>query len=288
MRAGAPPWLLLAGLAGLFCGCAGISPPSPLKSPLARIEDSLIFQPTRYPGGDWRPAGLAFEDAWFAAEDGTRLHGWYCPNRNARAAVLFLHGNAGNITHRADAVRLLQERLGVSVLVFDYRGFGRSEGSPDQEGVLQDARAARAWLASREGVAEQDIVLLGRSLGGGIAVELAAADGARGLILQSTFTSLRDVAASIPAAAPWSLVMRSRLDSLSRISQYHGPLLQSHGDADRLIPYRQGLALFHAANEPKQFVTIPGGDHNDPQSVEYYHVLDQFLTQLPPLGGHAR
>ncbi|MBN1911981.1 MAG: alpha/beta hydrolase [Pirellulales bacterium] len=273
------PWLAV-----LFCstwvGCASISPRA--FNPVARLEDSVIFQATRYPKGNWAPRSLAYEDAWFNASDGTQLHGWYCPCVNPRATVLFCHGNAGNLSDRTNLLRLLHDQLRVAVMIFDYRGYGRSEGLPHEAGVLQDARAARAWLARREGIAERDTVLMGRSLGGAVAVDLAAEDGARGLVLESTFTSLPDVAANIPSVRPLRPLMTSRLDSLSKIGRYHGPLLHSHGNADQLIPFEQGQALFAAANEPKQFILIRGGNHNDPQTCEYYEALDRFLSELPP------
>ena len=253
--------------------------PLPAESsfnPLGKIEKSFVFAPSRYPAGDWRPAGLAFEDAWFAAVDGTRLHGWYVPLPQPRAVVLFCHGNGGNVALWADVLRILHDRMGVTAMGFDYRGYGRSQGTPSEAGVLADARAARTWLARRAGIAENRIVLMGRSLGGAVAVDLAA-DGARGLVLESTFTSMPEVG---HAALPWlpvRTVMRTQLNSLAKIRNYHGPLLQSHGTADRLIPYAMGRQLFEAANEPKQFVAIPGGDHNDPQTDEYYAALFAFL-----------
>jgi fermentation-respiration switch protein FrsA (DUF1100 family) len=244
------------------------------------LERSLIFFPTPYPGGDWQPAGLPFEDAWFEADDGTRLHGWYIPHESPRAVVLYSHGNAGNITHRAAILDVLHNRVGVSVLIFDYRGYGRSEGKPDETGIIADARAARDWLAGQEGIAPEDVVLMGRSLGGGVAVDLAAKDGARALVLESTFTSLPDVAAHYYPWLPVRRLMQTRLDSVSKIADYHGPLLQSHGDADSIIPYEFGKRLFEAANEPKQFVTLPGRDHNDFQTNGYYETLVEFLDKL--------
>ena len=245
-----------------------------------RIEESLIFFPARYPEGDWQPEGLSFEDARFQAADGVRLHGWYLPHPNPRATVLFSHGNAGNLSHRADAMRVLNQLVGVSVLIYDYRGYGRSEGKPDEKGVLADARAARAWLAEREDIAETDIVQMGRSLGGAVAVDLAAADGARALVLESTFTSMPDVAAWHYRWLPVRLLMHTRFDSLAKIDAYHGPLLLSHGDADTIVPYESGRKLFEAANEPKHFLTIPDGDHNDFQPREYYQKLIEFLDGL--------
>jgi fermentation-respiration switch protein FrsA (DUF1100 family) len=146
--------------------------------------------------------------------------------------------------------------------------------------VLADARAARKWLAAQTGVREGDVVLVGNSLGGGVAVDLAARDGARGLVLENTFTSLPDAAAAHLPVVPVHLLMRTRLNSVSKIGDYRGPLLQTHGDADRVVPYRLGRELFAAANEPKQFVPVPGGDHNDPPAAAYIAALDGFLDSL--------
>jgi len=244
------------------------------------MEDSLIYFPSVYPEGYWNPRGLDFEDARFEAADGTKLHGWYVPAANPRAVILFAHGNAGNISHRFEILAELNG-LQVSVLIFDYRGYGRSEGSPSEAGVAQDARAARRWLAERAGVSESEIVLLGESLGGGVMVDLAASDGARALVLQNTFTSLTDVAKCHYPWLPIKLLMRSRFDSFSKIGRYKGPLLQFHGDADRIIPLVLGERLYAAANQPKHLVVIPGADHNDPLSPRFFQALDEFLATLP-------
>jgi fermentation-respiration switch protein FrsA (DUF1100 family) len=277
MRRYAPTGLILIALL-LSAGCRGAGSPS--SGPLATLERSMVFQPMKYPEGNWQPAALHFEDAWFQAADGTRLHGWYCPHRAPRVVVLLTHGNAGNITHRADVLQRLNRDHGLAVMTFDYRGYGRSEGTPDEEGILRDARAARAWLAKRAGVPEREIVLMGRSLGGAVAVDLAANDGARGLILESTFTSLPEVAGEHVSWIPTGLVMRNRLNSRDKLARYQGPLLISHGDADRVIPFEHGRRLFEVANQPKRFVAIPGAGHNDPQTREYYLALDEFIDSL--------
>lgn len=242
------------------------------------IIDMFVLQPARFPSGDWRPAETRFEDCWFVTSDGVRLHGWYARHRAPQAIVLYLHGNAGNLTHRAPLVDLLHDRLRASVLVFDYRGYGRSEGAPMVDGLVLDARAARQYLAKRESVAADEMILIGRSLGGAVAVELAANDGARALVLESTFASLREVAAAHYPKWAADLVVPDRLDSAACIGKYEGPLLMSHGDADRTIPYAQGRRLFSLANEPKKFFRIRGGDHNDPQPPAYFQELERFVT----------
>ena len=244
------------------------------------LENSLIYFPSVYPEGDWEPKGLPVEDVWFESDDGVQLHGWYVPQQNARAAVLFCHGNGGTITHRIDTLEMLHGRSNASVLIFDYRGYGRSRGNPNEAGVLADARAARRWLAAHENIPESDVVLMGESLGGAVAVDLAARDGARALVLESTFSSLPDVAAHHYPWLPVRWAMRSRFDSEAKIADYHGPLLMVHGDADTIVPLRFGRRLFEAANEPKQFILLHGHDHNVPMPTSFYDALGEFLEEL--------
>jgi hypothetical protein len=255
--------------------------PSPGEQPKSQsIDELLLFFPSRFPEGNWKPAGLRFDDAWFQAKDGTKLHGWYCPCENPRAVFLFAHGNAGNLSHREPWMRFLQSDLHVTALIFDYRGYGRSEGMPTVEGVLQDARAARKFLAQKAKVEESQVVLLGESLGGAVAVDVAGRDGARALILQNTFSSMHDVAVHHYPKLAW-LVPADKLDSVARLAKYKGPLLQSHGDADRTIPFALAQKLYDAAPGKKQFFRIAGGDHNDGPPVEYLRTLDRFVGDLP-------
>ena len=144
-----------------------------------------------------------------------------------------------------------------------------SAGRPHEAGVLADARAARDWLAERAQISARDIVLLGESIGGGVMVDLAAADGARGLILENTFTSIPDVAAHHFPWLPVRIFMRTKIDSLAKIGNYTGPLLQCHGDADTIIPFELGERLHRAARGPKKLVVVHGGDHNDPRSEQW-------------------
>ncbi len=244
------------------------------------LEDRLVFRPWGPAGCSQLPRRLPAEHAEFESADGTRLHGWFIEHPQPNAVVLFCHGNAGNVTCHTRHLREMYRRLGVSVLVFDYRGFGRSEGSPSESGVLMDARAARAWLAERTGVTEEEIVLWGESLGGGVAVELAARDGAQALILLNTFTSLPDVGQRTYPWLPVRALMRNQLDSLSKISNYAGPLLVFHAANDQVIPFVQGQRLFEAANDPKRFVRLSGG-HNGSWSEPLWESVGQFLGRLP-------
>jgi hypothetical protein len=250
-------------------------------SPLASVERRHVFRPWKYPSGDWEPFELEYEDVTFKSADGTKLHGWFVPHQAPRAVVLFCHGNAGNISTRAKTLKELNERHDAAVFIFDYRGYGKSEGTPGEEGLLQDARAARKWLARRTGLDEHEIVLMGRSLGGGVAVDLAAKDGCRGLILESTFTSMPDVAGRLLPLLPTGWLMTQRFDSLTKIPNYGGPLLQSHGDKDKLIPIAQGRKLFAAATGPKRFIAIKGGGHNAGRPEYYHEALAEYFESLP-------
>lgn len=245
------------------------------------IDEKFLFQPVDRSKDNWKPRDLTFEDVRFRSADGTQLHAWYCPVPNPRAVVLYLHGNAGNISHRAWRLRQLQTEHRLSVFILDYRGFGKSKGRPTVAGVTADAQAARKEAARRAGVRESDIVLMGRSLGGAIAVQLAAARKPRGLIIESSFTSFREIAMFHMPYAGW-IVKKSRLNSLSRIAGYQGPVLISHGDRDRTVPFKHGQALFKAATGRKTFVRIPGGGHNDPPTREYRDRLDEFIESLKP------
>jgi hypothetical protein len=257
-------------------GCAALGPLSPLRP----VEQALIY-PGAPPDSRLRPEDGG-EEVWITGDDGVRLHGRYYHHSQPRAVALFCHGNAGSVADWSYVARSLNHRHQLAALVFDYRGYGRSTGSPSESGILRDGRAARRWLAERAGVREPEVLVMGRSLGGAVAVDLAA-DGARGLVLESTFSSLPDVAA---AHASWLVPhvnMTQRLNSAARIAAYDGPLLQSHGDADTLIPLKLAQKLHAAAPGPKRLVVIPGANHNDPQSEAYEQALDEFIDALPPV-----
>jgi len=244
------------------------------------LDERLLFQPAKYPDGNWQPADLEYENVTIISDDGTKLHGWFCAHEAPIATILYIHGNAGNITHRAAVLRRLQSEHHASVLIFDYRGYGRSEGVPTIKGAIDDATAARSELARLATIDESDVVIMGRSLGGAIAIQLAAEEECRGLILESTFSSLKSLAKRyFPGSA--ALVPENNLNSAAAIKKHKGPLLQSHGERDTIIPFASGIELFEAANKPKQFIRIPNANHNHPQSPAYYKSLDAFLRNLP-------
>lgn len=245
----------------------------------ACVERTFVFYPSKYPAGNWQPQNLDIEDAWFTTTDGVKLHAWYAAAVQPRGYLLFAHGNAGNLSDRAEVVRLLNQQLGLSVLIFDYRGYGRSEGEPSVRGLKLDAHAAHQWLRERANIEAQQIVLLGRSIGTLVMVQLAAEHGARALVLESAFPSLADVGAHAYPWLPVRTLLRHDINAHELIKHYHGPLLQSHGTADSLVPLKLGRQLFHSANEPKQWLELPDHGHNDPQPAQYYQKLNHFLEQ---------
>ncbi len=252
--------------------------PSTAQTNYTDLTSALLFFPEKYPAGNWTPRDLRFQDAWFKADDGTRLHGWLCKADQERGMIFFAHGNGGNIATRVPWLVYLQTHLKMSVFTFDYRGYGRSEGVPSIDGIIQDARAARRALRDASG-SDTNVFLMGESLGGAVVIKLAAEWPARGLILQSTFTSLRDMAdAHYPLLS--SIVPTNTLNSGSLMSSIHCPLLQSHGTSDRVIPFADGEKLFALANEPKEFIRLDGVGHNNWMTTEYLRRLNLFITKV--------
>ncbi len=245
------------------------------------IEDWLVYPAPSRDDGDWQAANLEHEDVWFTSADGTKLHGWFVPKPGAKRAIVYFHGNGEHVAYNGDLAAHLRDALDASVFVFDYRGYGKSAGRPSEEGCVADGLAAQRWLAERMGIAPSDVVLMGRSLGGGVAVAAAAEQGARALVLESTFSRMTDVAAHHYPVLPVRLVMRNRYDSIARIERYVGPVFQSHGSLDGIIPFQLGRRLFDAApTSEKQFVELTDWGHNDPQPGSYYRQLRAFLDRV--------
>ena len=208
-----------------------------------------------------RDAGLDYEDVQLRTVDNVVLSGWWVPARDARGAVLIFHGNAGNISHRIGYLKMFN-RLHYATLLIDYRGYGKSGGGPSEEGTYRDAEAAWLHLVETRKLSAHDIVIVGESLGGGVATWLAAKYPPRALILASAFTSVPDLGAQVYPWLPVRLLARIQYDNLDRIPKIAAPVLIAHSRDDEIIPFAHGEALFAAAREPKQFLTMSGG-HND-------------------------
>ncbi|MDH3596831.1 MAG: alpha/beta hydrolase [Rhodospirillales bacterium] len=225
--------------------------------------------------------GLAYEEVALAAEDGVRLHGWFLPaEERARGVLLFFHGNAGNISHRLDSLKIFHD-LGLSVLIFDYRGYGQSEGKVSEAGTYRDAEAAWRHLTEARRVPEDKIVLFGRSLGAAVAAHLATRQSPKALIMESSFTSVPDLAAKYYRIFPVHWLSRFRYDARADLGAVVCPVLIVHSRDDEIIPVSHGRALFEAAPEPKAFLELSGG-HNDGFLVSgrtYTDGLDAFLAK---------
>jgi len=224
------------------------------------VASRAPYYPIKYPSGFWElQSKLGAEDVWLLTPDGVRLHAWLVRAPQASLVTLYLHGNAGNLTHRFLPIREITA-AGSSVLMLDYRGYGKSEGSPSERGLYADADAAYLHLLSR-GYSAQHIILQGESLGTAVAVDLASRKECAGVVLEAAFTSGGDVANTVlPIVGP--LVFRG-FDSKSKIARIRAPLLFFHGNRDEIIPLRLGRNLFEAAPEPKWLIEIPGAGHND-------------------------
>ncbi len=207
-----------------------------------------------------RAAGLDFEEVRLTADDAT-LHGWWVPANAARGAVLVLHGNAGNISHRLEYLTMFN-RLGYATLIVDYRGYGRSSGTPSEDGTYRDGEAAWRHLTEIRKFAPRDIVVFGESLGGGVATWLALQHPPRALVLASTFTSAPDLGAQVYPWLPVRWLARIEYGNRARIGQIAAPVLIAHSKGDDIVPFSHGQALFDAAREPRQFLELRGG-HND-------------------------
>jgi fermentation-respiration switch protein FrsA (DUF1100 family) len=244
-------------------------------------EKGIVFFPDPVLIGTPADFDLPYEDVFFAAADGTRLHGWWVPREGA-PVLLWFHGNAGNISHRLENIKLLHDLVGVQVFIFDYREYGKSQGRISREGTYQDAAAAYRYLADTRKIPARDLILFGRSLGSALAVDLAVREACRALIIESAFTNSSEMARNL---APFLFDWRPRVpyDNLGKIAEVKAPVLVIHGDQDEIIPVAMGRRLFAQAREPKELYVIAGSHHNDTYLVggrEYFRRLKAFI--FPP------
>jgi pimeloyl-ACP methyl ester carboxylesterase len=223
------------------------------------FETTLIHMPSG--PEEWSRTPDRVEDVTFDAADGNTIHAWWLPPPDgSRRVLLYCHGNAGNLSHRGPMLAEFQKQLGCGVLLFDYPAYGKSTGWPTEAACHAATDAAFGWLLAK-GFAPGEVVLFGESLGGGVASELATKQPVRGLVMCSTYTTIRDAAAHRFPWLPCHLVMSARFDSVANMPNVNCPVVVIHGTADDNIPYWQGEALFAAANEPKRFVRVDGGRH---------------------------
>lgn len=248
---------------------------------LSLTQSGLVYQPSRSVDATPEHIGLAYEDVTFPSGDGTRLNGWWLPAADARGIVLLCHGNAGNIGHRLETLEILN-RLGMSAFIFDYRGYGNSEGSPDEKGTYQDTEAALKWIMKTQQCGSEDIVIFGRSLGGAVASRVAMEHQPRALILESSFTSIPDMGAELHPFLPVRLLARFSYATIDHVKEAQCPVLVIHSPEDEIIPFDHGRRIFDTAPEPKKFLEISGG-HNDGflfTGERYIEGLRSFLDSL--------
>lgn len=225
------------------------------------FQSRLVYFPGPPPARTPDAYGLAYEEVALTAADGVRLAAWYLPVESAPGCVLVCHGNAGNIEHRLMVARAFQA-MGLSVLLFDYRGYGNSEGRPSEKGTVLDAQAALGWLLDERGFDLGRIALYGESLGGGVALALAAGRPLAAVVVESTFTSLPELGARIYPLLPVRLIASIRYDNLEALRTLRAPLLVLHSPEDEIVPFDFGRELFEAAPAPKEFIAT-AGRHND-------------------------
>lgn len=247
-----------------------------------RIVNPIVFPATRDIYRDPGAFGWAFEDLYLAVGD-ERTHAWHIPLENARGTALFSHGNAGNMADRLESVGLLR-RLGFSVLVYDYGGYGNSTGGVGEARCYADIRAAWAYLTQTRGIPPSEIVLFGRSLGGAVTADLAQEVTPAAVVLESTFLSIPDVAREMISVVPLYRLLRIRFASKDKVGKISAPVLFVHSPEDDMIPYRHGRELFARAPEPKRFLEIHG-PHNDGfvSSMDVYvKGWEEFLAPILP------
>lgn len=260
--------LIIVGVCGLGVGIFLI------------FQSNYIYYPGRHMAAFPDSMGLYFENISLLTADGVRLSGWFVPCENARATVLFCHGNGGNMSHRLETIELLQ-RLGLDTFIFDYRGFGHSEGKPSESGTYKDVEAAWRYLVDEHEVQPDRIIVFGSSLGGAIAAYLAGSHEPGALIIESTFTSIPDVAARRYPYLPTRLLMRFKYNTAEYLSRVVCPVMIIHSREDEMIPFECGERLFEIAMEPKKFLEITGS-HNEgfmTSGMVYEKGLDSFISE---------
>ncbi len=249
------------------------------------LDRQFLYFPEPLENLDWKQlSGLPLEDVFLTAPDGVALHAWWIVAANEpKAVMVWCHGNAGNISHRLEHLAALV-KAGVSILIFDYRGYGRSAGQPSEQGLYTDAETAFQFLIHDRKIAPSRIVIYGESLGTAVAADLASRHSdVAGVILEAPFGSIQAAAKLLYGALPVHTLLQARFDVFARLKQIRRPLLVIHGDRDSILPISLGKAVYDAANEPKQWWIVSGADHNNTHIVggeAYYQKILSFIRSL--------
>jgi len=249
--------------------------------PSCRLEEKLIFHPALDISRTPASVGLAFDDVTFSAPDGVRLNGWFIPHHDSPLVWVWFHGNAGNISHRVHNIKLLRDLVAIQIFIFDYRGYGKSEGRPSESGTYLDGEAAVRYLLDRYRVQPDQLVFFGRSLGAVVAAEIAARFHPLALILESPFASVPAMAKAIFPYLPLGYFLRTQYDLTAKIRKVRAPVLVLHGDQDEIVPFEQGRQVFEQAPAPKRFYAIRGAGHNDTYIAggeAYFQAIKDFIV----------
>jgi fermentation-respiration switch protein FrsA (DUF1100 family) len=252
------------------------------------IENRFIYFPPQHPKGfaSAEQYGSRAEEVWFVAADGVKLNALYLPNPQSRKVIVWFHGNAEDLSTVAGALNFYSA-AGASVLALDYRGYGKSEGSPFEDGLYRDGDAAYDYLIKQRHAQAEDIILLGHSLGGVVAIDLASRRPCGGLIVESSLTTAREMARRLFRIPLLDYAPRTRFDSLSKIPRVRAPVLIVHGTKDEMIPFSMGRCLFENASQPKALYAVEGAGHNDLLEVAgeaYLERLKTFVAGPSPSG----
>jgi len=245
------------------------------------IERNFVFFPEKAHAFSPHQWGLNVEDVFFDTEDGLKLHAWHVPGPDDAPMVLWFHGNAGNIADRVENAKLLADR-GLALFMVDYRGYGKSEGTPSENGIYIDGEASYDHLTREAGVAPENLIIFGRSLGSCFATYVAAKKPCAGVILESAFTDMADMARMGFLMLPGVGKLMTKFNSLGRVDKILAPILFIHGDQDEIVPYALGRKMFDAARSEKNFYTIPGAHHNDTYhfgGTEYFDKFETFVRE---------
>ncbi len=244
------------------------------------LQSKLFYYPKNDIWATPEDMGLTYENVMFSTEDDIALNGWFVPSEQAKLTVLFFHGNAGNISDRLQTLQLLNE-LGLNVFIFDYRGYGQSEGRPSEQGTYEDGLAAWNYLTAERGIADSSIVIMGRSLGGSIASWVSARQRPAAAVIESTFTSAADIGSDLYPWLPVRWMIKYEYNTIENLKQIQAPLFMAHSRTDQIIPFHHGQKLFEVANEPKMFVELVGlhGSAYLETGPRYREELQQFLVQ---------
>ena len=246
------------------------------------LERYFVFFPVRTLPNTPSDTNITYEDVFFRSSDQYLIHGWFIPG-TSKYTLLWFHGNGGNIGHRVEEIMQMHNVLGVNIFIFDYRGYGKSEGKPSEQGIYRDAKAAIKYLQSRPDVDPNCVIYFGRSLGAAIAIHAATTNPPSGIILVAPFTSLSDIAAIRFPNLPIGWLTKNRYNTISRIKYIHKPLLIIHGNLDDIVPLAHSSQIFQKANYPKTLKVLVGAGHNDTYSndaLNYWNIVKHFICTL--------